>query len=108
MLVAAELVGEEGGHAVGDSVRVGFRPKFEDSVHALSEFRIGQADDDAGAHYRDARDRGLDFRRIDIGAAAQDHVGEAVAEIEIAVGIEAADVAERFPSVDAALGSAPI
>jgi len=28
---------------------------------------------------------GFDFRRIDVGAAAQDHVGEPVAEIEIAV-----------------------
>src|SRR3954469_14296 len=49
------------------------------------------------------RYRGLDFGRIDIGATAQDHVGEPVAEIEIAVGIEPADVAERFPAVAAAL-----
>jgi hypothetical protein len=29
----------------------------------------------------------------------QDHVGEPVAQIEIAFGIEPADVAERFPTV---------
>ena len=77
--------------------------EFEDGVDALPEFRIGQADDDAGAHLRMRGDRGLDFGRIDVGAAAQDHVGEPVAEIEIAVGIEPADVAERFPAVGAAL-----
>ena len=77
--------------------------EFEDGVHALAEFRIGQADDDAGAHVGMRRHRGLDLGRIDVGAAAQDHVGEAVAEIEIAVGIEPADIAERFPAVGAAL-----
>ena len=49
------------------------------------------------------RHRGLDFGRIDVGAAAQDHVGEPVAEIEIALGIEPADIAEQFPAVGAAL-----
>ena len=79
------------------------RVEFEDGVHALAEFRIGQADDDAGAHLGMLRHRGLDLRRIDVGAAAQDHVGEAVAEIEIAFGIQPSDVAERFPAVGAAL-----
>jgi len=46
--------------------------------------------------------RGLDLRRINIGAAAQDHVGEPVAQIEIAIGVEPADVAERFPAVGTA------
>ena len=77
-------------------------PKFEDRVDALAEFRIGQADHDAGAHFWMRQYRGLDFGRIDIGAAAQDHVGKPVAEIEIAVGIEPADVAERFPAIGAA------
>ena len=54
MLVAAELVGEESAHAVGDRLRIGRLVEFEDGVHALSEFRIGQADDDAGAHIADA------------------------------------------------------
>src|SRR5437588_2550199 len=103
MLVAAELIGEERSHAVGDRLRIGRRVEFEDGVHALSEFRIGQADHDAGAHLRMRRDRGLDFGRIDVGAAAQDHVGEPVAEIEITVGIEPADIAERFPAVRPAL-----
>lgn len=55
---------------------------------------------DAGAR----GDRGLDLGRIDVGAAAQHHVGETVAEIEIAVRIQPADVAERLPAITAALG----
>ena len=47
--------------------------------------------------------RRLDLGRIDVGAAAQDHVGEPVAEIEIALGIQSSDIAERFPAVGAAL-----
>jgi hypothetical protein len=47
--------------------------------------------------------RGLDFRRIDVGAAAQNHVGEAVAKIEIAFRIQPSDIAERFPAIGAAL-----
>ena len=103
VLVAAEPVGQECGHAVGNRLRIGARVEFEDGVHALPEFRIGQADDDAGAHLGMFGHRGLDFGRIDVGAAAQNHVGEAVAEIEIAFRIEPADVAEQFPAVGAAL-----
>ena len=103
MFVAAEPVGQERRHAVGDRLRIGAPVKFEDGVHALPEFRIGQADDHAGTHVGMFGHRGFDFRRIDIRAAAQDHVGEPVAEIEIAFGIEPADVAERFPAVGAAL-----
>ena len=103
MLVAAQPVGKEIAHGVGDRLRIGGGIKFEDRMHALAELRIGKADHDAGAHVRMRGYRGLDLGRIDIGAAAQDHVGEPVAEIEVALGIEPADVAERFPAVGAAL-----
>src|SRR5450432_3160914 len=76
--------------------------KLEDGVDALSEFSIGQADDDTGAHVRMRHHRGLDLGRVDIGAAAQDDVGEPIAKIEIAVGVEPADVAKRFPAVGTA------
>src|SRR5258707_15428390 len=99
MLVAAEPVCEEITHAVGDRLRIEVWAKFQDRVHALAEIRIGQADHDAGAHGGMRGYRSLDFGWIDIGAATQDHVGEPVAEIEIAVGIEPPDVAERFPAV---------
>src|SRR6059058_2801168 len=103
VLVAAEPVRQERGHAVGNGLRIRAAVEFEDGVHALPEFRIGEAYDDAGAHLGMFRHRGLDFRRIDVGAAAQNHVGEAVAEIEIAFGIQPSDIAERFPAVRAPL-----
>jgi hypothetical protein len=56
---------------------IGAAREFENGVDALSEFRIGQADGDAGAHLRMRHHRGLDLGRIDIRAAAQDHVGKA-------------------------------
>ena len=103
MLVAAEPVGEEVGHRVSDRLRVGRFIQFENCVHALSKLWIRQADYDAGAHLWMRAYCGLHLGRIDVGAAAQDHVGEPIAEIEIAVGIEPADVAERFPAVRTAL-----
>ena len=50
---------------------VGFLGQLDDGMHALAEFRIGQADHDAGADLGMRIDRGLDFRRIDICTAAQ-------------------------------------
>ncbi len=51
---------------------------------------------------------GFDFGRIDVGAAAQDHVGEPVAEIEVAVGVEPADIAERSQPSERRFGSPEI
>jgi len=64
----------------------------------VGRIRIGQADGDAGAHLRMRHHGRFDFRRIDVGAAAQDHVGEPVAEIEIAVGVEAGRYRRATPS----------
>src|ERR1700680_5114338 len=68
MLVAAQSIGEETAHAVGDRLRIGRVSEFEDGVDALAEFRIGQADDDAGTHLWMRHHRGLDLGRVDIGA----------------------------------------
>jgi len=35
-------------------------------MHPLSELRVGQTYDDAGAHVGMGADRGLDLRRIDV------------------------------------------
>src|ERR1700736_2040969 len=99
MLVAAQPIGEEAAHGVGNRLRIGRFSEVEDGVDALSKFRIGQADDNAGTHFWMCHPRGLDFGRIDICTATQNHVGEPVAEIEVAVSIEPADIAERFPAV---------
>jgi hypothetical protein len=49
------------------------------------------------------RDGGFDLGWIDVGAAAQHHIGEAIAQIKITVGIESANIAERLPAIRAAL-----
>src|ERR1700758_3776823 len=103
MLVAAEAVGQEIAHVVGDGLRIAMFGEFDDGMHPLPEFGIGQTDDDAGTNLRMRADRGFDLGRIDIGAAAQDHVGQPVAEIEVAVGIEPSDIAQRLPAVGATL-----
>src|SRR5205085_7205592 len=46
VLVPAEPFLEEIAHAVGDRLRVGGIIEFDDGVHALAVFGIGQADDD--------------------------------------------------------------
>src|SRR3954471_18011591 len=103
MLVAAEPILQEIGHPIGDrlTIRIGLR--HDDGMHALPQLRIGQSHDHAGPYARAFGDGCLALGRIDVGAPAQDHVGEAVAEIEVALRIQPADVAERFPAVGAAL-----
>jgi hypothetical protein len=99
MLVSAELIGQEAAHAIDDRLCIGGSVEFEDGVDALSKFGIGQADNNAGPHIAMRRHRSLDLGRTNIRAAAQDHVGEPIAKIKIAVGIEPADIAKGFPAV---------
>ena len=57
-------------------------------------------------------ERVLDLARVDAVAAAQDHVLDAVDEVQIAVGVEVADVAGAEPAVGERLarrlGVAPV
>ncbi|MGY4483569.1 hypothetical protein ACVWWR_002760 [Bradyrhizobium sp. LM3.2] len=103
MLVAAQPVLQEIRHAVGDGLTVRVALRLDDGMYALAQFRIGQSHHHAGAHAGALRDRGLDLGRIDVGTAAQHHVGKAVTEIEVAFRVQPADIAERFPAVRAAL-----
>ena len=41
--------------------------------------------------------RGLDFRRINVGAAAQDHVGSPIRQEQIAILVEIPEIAESLP-----------
>ena len=107
MLVAAEAVDQEIAHAVGDGLRIAMFGELDDRMHPLPEFGIGQTDNDAGANFRMRADRGFDLGRIDIGATAQDHVGQPVAEIEVAIGIEPPDIAQQLQPSARRFGSAP-
>jgi hypothetical protein len=44
-------------------------------------------------------DRGLDLGRVHVGAAGNDHVGATVDEIEVAIGVDVAEVADGLPAV---------
>ena len=99
-LVGREALAEELQHAVDVERRVG----LDDGVDALAEVVVGQADHRARAHVGVLLQRGLDLGGVDVGAAAQDHVGEPVAEVEEAVVVEPADVAERLPAALAGAG----
>ena len=105
MLVTAKLVGQENGHAVDHLLCIGGAAgEFDNSVDALPEFGIGQANDDAGAHLGMCHHCGFDLRRIDIGATAENHICEPIAKIEIAFGVKPTDITERFPAIRTALG----
>src|SRR5688572_7783562 len=70
---------------------------LDDRVHAIAEIVAGQADHRARANTRVLVERGLDLRRIDVGAAGQDHVGLPVGQEQVAVGVHPPHVAERLP-----------
>src|SRR5690349_6445089 len=103
MLVAAEAIGEKIAHAISDSLDIATLDELDNGVHALPEFRIRHTDDDARTHLWMRADGSLDFGRIDVGPTAQDHVGQPISEIEIAIRIKPSDIAQRFPAVRAAL-----
>src|SRR3546814_1207795 len=73
---------------------------LDEGRHALAEFGIGDTD------HRTVRDagkrdqRGFDLGRVDVDAARDDHVAEAVADIEEAVRVEIADIARSKNAVD--------
>ena len=71
-------------------------------LHLLAELLVRHAD------HRDVCDLGvgdeqvLDFLRVDVHAARDDHEVLAIGEVEEAVGVDVADVAERRPAFAAA------
>src|SRR5262245_34797760 len=73
--------------------------QVDERVHPATEVVVGQADHAARAHGRVLVERRLDLGRVDVAAARQDHVRAAVAQVEVAVGIEAPHVAHRLPPV---------
>ena len=103
MFVAAEASGEEIAHTISDSLDIATLDKLENGVHALPEFRIGHTDDDARAHLWMRTDGSLDLGRINVGTTAQDHVGQSISEIQIAIHIKPSDISQRFPAVGAPL-----
>ena len=98
-LVACDAVGEEcrDGRLVEP---VG----LHDGVRHLTQVVVGHANHQAGQHIRMLGQRGLDLGGVDVAAADGEHVDPPVVEIEEAVGVEVAEVAERIPAVAALRG----
>ena len=63
-------------------------------MHPLPEIGIGQADDHAALNAGETVDRRLDLGRIDVGAARDDHVHAPVGEVQPAVLVDIAHVAQ--------------
>ena len=65
----------------------------------LAELGVGNAEHRAVGDLRHGDQHRLDLGRIDVHAARDHHVGLAVADVEIAVAVEVADVADRHEPV---------
>src|SRR5271166_337936 len=100
-LVVGETVGEPGaqGVLVGDDPG----PQGHDGVHPLTHALVGQPDDGGVEDVGVLDQRRLHLGRVDVHPAAQDEVGAAVRDEEVAVLVEPADVAGR--EVVAAIGT---
>ena len=73
--------------------------RVDDRVDALAEVFVGKSDDGARPDGRMCVDRGFDFGRVYVRAPGHDHVGLAIGEVEVALGVEISEVAERLPAV---------
>src|SRR5205085_7064158 len=67
--------------------------------HALSPLVVRLADHGHVAHVRMPRQHVLDLHRVDVLAAADDHVVHAAGHVELAVGVQPAHVAGEVPAV---------
>ncbi len=75
------------------------RPTHHERVDILAAHLVREADDRRLLHLRMLVQHQLDLLGKDVAAVADDHVLDAVEDIEIAVLIEAADVAGTQPAV---------
>ena len=79
---------------LGERVGVG----LDDRVDEVAQVLVGKPDHADRSHGRVLLDRGLDLGRVDVRPAREDHVLHAVAEVQVAVVVEPAHVAERLPA----------
>ena len=74
------------------------RPEHHAHGHELSPSRIGNAEHFRVANCRVLADNRLDFCRVDIFTARDDHVLDAVENIELSVGVHPTSPARNNPS----------
>ena len=73
--------------------------RLDDGKHRLSHVRVGHADHGDVGHRRVPDQRLLDLPGVDVDAAGDDQVGAPVAEVQEALGVEVADVAQGGPAL---------
>src|SRR5688500_16703668 len=72
----------------------GAGPELAECLDLLAEFRIWNADDGCIEHRGMLEQHRLDLSRVDVDAAGDDHVLEPVGDVEIAVAVQIADIAD--------------
>src|ERR1700738_1592618 len=82
----------------GLGIEDGTVPQHDDGMHAFTPALVGYADDPAHLHLAQLRDHVLDFCRVDVLAAADDHVLDTVDHVEVAVGVHTTTIAGMHPS----------
>src|SRR6267378_4245723 len=89
------VVGERGLELRADNSDIQRHPclRFHHGHQRLTEFVVGNPEHRAVVYPGDRMQRGFDFSRIDVDAARDHHVALAVADEDIAVFIEIADIA---------------
>ena len=81
---------------------------LHDGVRHLAQVVVGYANHQAGQHIRVGRQRRFDLGGVDVASSDGEHVHSPVVEIEEAVGVEIAEVAERVPAVATLRGGTDI
>ena len=94
-LVVGEVLATPGDHAVGVERRA--RARLHDGVEDLAPLVVGHAEDGAVDDVGVLVEAILDLARIDVHAARDHHVALAVGEVEVAVLVEVAGVADGEP-----------
>ena len=69
------------------------------SVGHLTQILVGDANDQAGQHIRMGGQRAFDLGGVDVPSADGEHINAPVVEIQVAVLVEVAEVAERVETV---------
>src|SRR3984893_9346903 len=82
----------------GLGIEYGTVPQHDHGMHAFTPALVGYADDRAHLDLGQLRDHVLDFCRVDVLAAADDHVLDTVDDVDVAVGVHATSIAGMHPS----------
>ena len=78
-------------------MRAGFQ--HHDGMHLLAPDLMWNTDDRHLCHRRVSGNGVLDFNGVHVLAAGDDHVGDAIDQVQVALGVEVAGIARVVPTV---------